>query len=260
MYETKNKINIKINENDFEFIDDNSLTLKAKENKNNIYPIIINPDNWILEEGENYFYMDWLLAGLKTIDTIIIDGLPSYFWEFGLEAEIIENGIKFSIPKQFGGDQNSETGKPLSSLVLNATVIKAETTSIAGDVPIVQIEDQRIITGILTGTVDKFDTIYSKFVSDGSDWDTVHNKLSNPADLPTGTIRNVSFSSNDTYLAVAHQTSPYFTVYKRSGDTFNELTGIEGLPGAGSGVSFSSDGTYLAVSHYGSPCLTVYKR
>ena len=48
------------------------------------------------------------------------------------------------------------------------------------------IEGQQIITGILTGTVDEFDTVYS--ISDGSNWDTVHNKLSNPADLPTGMV------------------------------------------------------------------------
>ena len=82
------------------------------------------------------------------------------------------------------------------------------------------IEGQQTITGILTGTVDEFDTVYSKLISDGSNWDTVHNKLSDPADLPPGIGYSVSFSSDDTYLAVAHSTSPFLTVYKRSGDTF----------------------------------------
>lgn len=92
---------------------------------NNNYLIIINPNDWNSEEDENYFYIDWSLPGLKTIDTIIVDGSPSYFWNFGLEAEIIKDGIKFSIPKQSEGDQNSEPGKPLDSLELNVTVIKA---------------------------------------------------------------------------------------------------------------------------------------
>ena len=122
------------------------------------------------------------------------------------------------------------------------------------------IEGQQIITGILTGTVDEFDTVYSKFISDGSNWDTVHNKLSNPEDLPAGIGRGVSFSSDDTYLAVGLNSSPYLTVYKRSGDTFNKLTGIEALSDYGNGVSFSSDGTYLAVAHGITPFLTVYKR
>lgn len=93
---------------------------------NNNYQITLNPNEWNLEGSENYFYINRPLAGLKTIDTIIVDGEPSYFWDFGLEAEIIENGIKFSIPKQFEGDQNN--GKPTTSLELNVTVIKAQTT------------------------------------------------------------------------------------------------------------------------------------
>ena len=71
----------------------------------------------------------------------------------------------------------------------------------------------------------------------------------------------VSFSSDDTYLAVAHESSPRLTVYKRIGDTFNKLTDkIDVSPtGSGHGVSFSSDDTYLAVAHDYSPYLTVYK-
>ena len=132
------------------------------------------------------------------------------------------------------------------------------------------IDGQQIITGILTGTVDEFDTVYSKFVGDGSNWGTVHNKLSNPADLPTGSGNAISFSSNGSYLAVVHNDSPGIAVYKRSGDVFNKLTGIETLPIAingddeeyvsGNAISFSSDDTYLAVAHDGSPYLTVYKR
>ena len=123
------------------------------------------------------------------------------------------------------------------------------------------IEGQQIITGILSGTVDEFDTVYSKIIGGGSNWDTVHNKLSNPADLPTGNGYDVSFSSDDTYLAVAHWVSPNLTVYKRSGDTFTKLSDPADLPtGNGRGVSFSSDDTYLAVAYWASPFLTVYKR
>ena len=121
------------------------------------------------------------------------------------------------------------------------------------------IAGQQIITGILTGTVDEFDTVYSKLISDGSNWDTVHNKLSDPEDLPTGNGRGVSFSSDNTYLAVAHSTSPCLTVYKRSGDVFTKISGIVAPAGNGEGVSFSSDDTYLAVAHDSSPFLTIYK-
>jgi hypothetical protein len=48
-------------------------------------------------------------------------------------------------------------------------------------------------------------------------------KLADPATLPAGTGVGVAFSSDDTYMAVAHSTSPFITIYKRSGDTFTKL-------------------------------------
>ena len=79
--------------------------------------------------------------------------------------------------------------------------------------------------------------------------------------MPTGNGWGVAFSSDDTYLAVAHSTSPYLTVYKRSGDSFTKRSNPADLPtGMGYGVAFSSDDPYLAVAHGTSPFLTVYKR
>ena len=64
-----------------------------------------------------------------------------------------------------------------------------------------------------------------------------------------------------TLSAVAHGTSPYVTIYKRSGDTFTKLSNPTDLPtGTGRAVSFDPTGTYLAVAHYGSPYITIYKR
>ena len=40
----------------------------------------------------------------------------------------------------------------------------------------------------------------------------------------------VAFSSDDTYMAVAHQNSPFITIYKRSGDTFTKLADPATLP------------------------------
>ena len=48
-------------------------------------------------------------------------------------------------------------------------------------------------------------------------------KLANPATLPTGDGRGCAFDPTGTYLAVAHENSPYITIYKRSGDTFTKL-------------------------------------
>ena len=76
----------------------------------------------------------------------------------------------------------------------------------------------------------------------------------------SGTGRSFAFSLDGTYLAVAHNNSPYITVYKRDGDSFTKLSALEALPSVGYGCAFSPDGTYLAVAHSNSPYLTVYKR
>lgn len=79
--------------------------------------------------------------------------------------------------------------------------------------------------------------------------------------MPTGTGQGASFSYDSLYLAVAHDTSPFVTIYKHSGDVFTKLTNPAILPAYTSrGVSFSHDSTYLVVSHNVSPYITIYKR
>ena len=77
---------------------------------------------------------------------------------------------------------------------------------------------------------------------------------------PEGGATGCSFSYDGTYLAVGHLTSPYITVYKRTGDTFTKVSALTAPEGDGSDCNFSYDGTYLAVSHSVSPYITVYKR
>ena len=89
-------------------------------------------------------------------------------------------------------------------------------------------------------------------------WSDGATKLPALSALPS-TGRGVSFSPDGTYLAYAHQNSPFATVYKRSGDTFTKLPALSALPNTGLGVSFSSCGTYVAYAHAGSPFATVYK-
>ena len=87
------------------------------------------------------------------------------------------------------------------------------------------------------------------------------DKLADPATLPTGTARGCSWDSSGTYLAVAHATSPYITVYQRSGSTLTKLADPATLPtGTARGCSWDSSGTYLAVAHDSSPYITVYQR
>lgn len=71
-----------------------------------------------------------------------------------------------------------------------------------------------------------------------------------------------SWSSDSAYLAVGHSTSPYLTIYKRTGDTFTKLSDPATLPvGAVYDVRFDPTDTYLAchVSTV-STKLVIYKR
>ena len=116
-----------------------------------------------------------------------------------------------------------------------------------------KINGQDIISGILQGTVSKFDAVYAEK-------GLIPSKLANPSTLPTNNGRGISFSPDGVYLSVAHFTSPYVTIYKRAGDVFTKLTNPATLPtNAGYGISFSPDGVYLSVAHSTSPFVTIYK-
>jgi 6-phosphogluconolactonase (cycloisomerase 2 family) len=118
------------------------------------------------------------------------------------------------------------------------------------------ISGQDIIDGVYQETISKNDAVY---VENIKNLDSVL-KLTNPATLPTSQGRGVAFSSDDTYMSVAHASSPFITIYKRSADTFTKLTNPATLPtGTGLDVAFSSDNTYMSVAHGTSPFVTIYR-
>jgi WD40 repeat protein len=85
--------------------------------------------------------------------------------------------------------------------------------------------------------------------------------VSDPATLPTTRSRGVSWSSDNTYLAVASDDTPFVLIYKRSGDTFTKLADPASLPPALlSGLDFDGTDTYLAVLTNSTPYLEIYKR
>jgi len=106
---------------------------------------------------------------------------------------------------------------------------------------------------VTTGTNSPYLYIYKR-VSEG-----VFIKLDNPTELPPSGTNGVALSPDGTYLVVTHNTSPFITMYKRSGDTFTKLA-ISGTPSTAYGCEFSSDGVYLSVAHANSPYITIYKR
>ena len=63
------------------------------------------------------------------------------------------------------------------------------------------------------------------------------------------------------FLAVAHDSSPFVTIYGQDVDTFTKLADPAAPPtGAGLSVAFSADGAYMAVAHDLSPFVSIYKR
>ena len=80
------------------------------------------------------------------------------------------------------------------------------------------------------------------------------------ADLPAGTGRGDAWSPNGEFLAIAHATSPYITIYQRSGTTFTKLANPADLPtGDGYGAAWSPNGEFLAIAHDTSPYITIYQ-
>jgi len=93
----------------------------------------------------------------------------------------------------------------------------------------------------------------------------VYSRLSDVLNIETAYIWNGSawtmISQQGSYLAVAHITNPYITIYNHSGDTFPSTTTPSTLPaGNGYGCAFSTDGIYLAIAHSNSPYITICKR
>ena len=73
-----------------------------------------------------------------------------------------------------------------------------------------------------------------------------YNKRNDPATLPTGGAYCVAWTPDDAYLAVGHDTSPYLSVYAKSGNTLTKLADPASLPaGAVLDVAWSADGTRL---------------
>ena len=61
-------------------------------------------------------------------------------------------------------------------------------------------------------------------------------------------------------LTVAHEDTPFVTIYDQDIDSFTKLTNPSELPTSiGRGVAFSSDDLYMAVGHSSTPYVTIYK-
>ena len=80
-----------------------------------------------------------------------------------------------------------------------------------------------------------------------------------PTTLPAGRAYGCAFNHNGTRLAVAHDSSPYITIYDTTTTPYTKLSNPTTLPASdGRGCAFNHDGTRLAVAHSSSPYITIY--
>jgi len=93
-------------------------------------------------------------------------------------------------------------------------------------------------------------------------WDfTVPAKLTNPATLPASTGNAAEFSPDGRFLAIAHATTPFVTIYEKDRNLYTKLSDPATLPAStGNGVAWSKDGRFLAIAHNSSPFVTIYER
>lgn len=109
---------------------------------------------------------------------------------------------------------------------------------------------------VSNATTSPYLTIYQ---ISGTGSSATFTKVSDPATLPAGTAWAVAFSEDSRFLAVAHVTSPYVTIYEINGTTFTKLSDPGTLPASTArGVAFSRDGLHLAVGHETTPFITIY--
>ena len=85
-------------------------------------------------------------------------------------------------------------------------------------------------------------------------------KTTDPAALPTGTGFGAAWSPDGRYLAIAHDSSPYVTIYDWSTGVPVKIANPATLPPSiGEGAAWSPDGRYLSIAHGSSPYVTIYQ-
>lgn len=85
--------------------------------------------------------------------------------------------------------------------------------------------------------------------------------MTNPGTTPTGSAGASKWSPDNNFLAVAHTTTPFISIYQRTGTTITKVPTPGLLPaGNANAVAWSPDGTLLAVAHITTPFITIYRR
>ncbi|MGI5840153.1 MAG: beta-propeller fold lactonase family protein [bacterium] len=118
----------------------------------------------------------------------------------------------------------------------------------------IEFPGQTEVEAKLGDNVSKHDLVIRKLTA---------TPVADPSTLPGGTGQGVAIAvTNDgTFIAVAHNGTPYITIYRLENDVLSKISDPSTLhTGTAFGVAFSPSGTYLAVAHLTTPFITIYKR
>lgn len=125
--------------------------------------------------------------------------------------------------------------------------------------PIVQPNRQKLcIFTASTSATSPFIRTYFKV----NQWKNTWQVCTDPASLPSGNANACFWNNAGTSLAVAHDTSPYITIYNRTKNTLlTKISDPASLPaGNAKCCAWNNDGSSLAVCHTTSPFITIYNR
>lgn len=84
--------------------------------------------------------------------------------------------------------------------------------------------------------------------------------VESPAASPAGSINHMSVSPDGNTLAIAHNTTPFFTRYSSANGSWVKMSDVASIPNGGNayGVKFSPDGSKCGVSHGSGDGITIY--
>lgn len=88
----------------------------------------------------------------------------------------------------------------------------------------------------------------------------VGSKLDDPEESPASTSWDIAWSPNGKYLAIAHEASPYLTVWDFTDpENLVKFDDPADMPaGDGIGIAWSPDGAHVGVAHSTTPFVSVY--
>lgn len=163
-------------------------------------------------------------------------------------------------------NRNGTPSVRLDKVIVAASI--TENPSVSGEFydtfeagEVIQISIDKSFSTNITLSSSATENSISIVEDQGYDRLSLFTLLSNPATLPAGGAGCAKFSPDGNFLAVGHTTTPFVTIYQRTGDVFVKCADPASLPAAKvNGLAWSPDGLKLTCVHGTSPFITSYTR